>query len=110
MPRRPVRLGWTDFLVVTAATLTFTVAVLSQHQHRLSAPPSEETIQAMATELGVTTYEFHRAIEEVPPPPPGTRGTEAGRAEHCQLLAAALAVPPARLNAVLEKYRPLRRF
>ncbi len=109
MPRRPLRLSWIDFLVVTAASLTFGAVVLSHGRHP-AGPPSEETIQAMATELGVAPDDLRRAAEQAPPPPRRSLGISAERAEHNRLLADALSVPATRLEAVLEKYAPRPRF
>ncbi len=106
-PRRPLRLSWIDFLVVAAASLTFGAVVLS-HGHHPPGPPPEETIQAMAGELGVTAEDLHRVAKQLPPPRPV--GADAERTEHNRLLAAALGVPATRLQAVLEKYAPPLRF
>ena len=102
-PRR--RLGWIDLLVVAATSLTFAAAVYSQ-QHRPPGPPTEEAVQAIATELGITADDFRRAADRVPPLPRGVRPSDAERAEHHRALATALSVPVSRLNAVMEKYRP----
>jgi hypothetical protein len=103
-PRR--RLGWIDLLVVTATSLTFAATVYSQQQHRPPGPPTEEAVQAIATELGVTAEDLRRAAGQVPPPPRGVRLTALERAEHHRALAAALSIPVSRLNAAMEKYGP----
>jgi len=109
MQRRSLRLSWIDFLVVAATSLTFAAAVYSQ-ERRVPGPPTEEAVQAIATELGVTADDFRRAVVQVPPPPRGVRPSDAERAEHHRALAAALSVPVSRLNAVMEKYGPPPRF
>jgi len=108
MPTRPRRLGWIDLLVVAATSLTF-AAIVSQ-QHRPPGPPTEEAVQAIATELGVTTDDFRRAVSQVPPPPRGVRPSDAERAERHRAFAAALSVPLSKLNAVMAKYPPPPRF
>jgi hypothetical protein len=111
MPSRPRRrLGWIDLLVVAATSLTFATVVYSQQQHRPPGPPTEEAVQAIATELGVTAADFRRAVAQVPPPPRGVRPSDAERAERHRAFAAALSVPVSKLNAVMEKYPPPPRF
>jgi hypothetical protein len=52
MPRRrPLRLGWIDFLVVAAATLTFSAAVAFSNHHS-SELPGGPSVQAMADQVG----------------------------------------------------------
>jgi hypothetical protein len=109
MRRRSLGLSWIDFLVVAATSLTFAATVFSQ-QHRAPGPPSEQTIQAMAAELGITADQFHRAIVEVPPPIRGFRESGEQRTEHHRLLASLLNVPVDRLDVVMHKYGPPQRF
>ncbi len=103
------RLSWIDLLVVAATSLTFTAAVYSQ-QHRPPGPPTEEAVQAIADELGITADDFRRAATQVPPLPRGVHPSDAERAEHHRALAAALSIPVSRLNAVMQKYGPPPRF
>ena len=72
---------WIDLLVVTAAGLTFTAVALSHSHSTPESPPSEQAIQAMADELGVTADQLRHAAEVVPPPGPGMRPSAAER-EH----------------------------
>lgn len=103
--RRRFRLGWIDFLVVSAASLAFVAAVVSHgHPHVPLAPPSDEVIQAMAAELGVTADELRHAAEKVPPFPAGTHPTEEQRAAHHRAFAAALALPTSTVDAVFERH------
>ncbi|MBS0518454.1 MAG: hypothetical protein JSR90_07155 [Proteobacteria bacterium] len=111
MSRRPLssfwRIGWIDSLVVVAVSLTF-AAVVYAHNHRLPGAPPERTVEAMAAELGVTAQELRHATEQVPPPRLRHPPSESQRAEHSRILANTLSVPPARLEAVFEKYLPPR--
>jgi hypothetical protein len=106
MPRRSLRLSWIDLLVVAATSVTFAAVFYSKDHHHAPMRPTEAAIQAMADELGVTADEFHRAAEQVPPLPHGIRPSQEQRAEHRRAFAAALSVPPDRLDAVLRKYGP----
>jgi hypothetical protein len=105
MPRRFARL-WIDLLVVVATSITFAAAVYSQQNHVPPGPSTPEAIQAIAQELGVTADDFRRAAALVPPPPAGVRQSEEERAEHRRALAAALAIPAARLDAVFRRHAP----
>jgi hypothetical protein len=113
MVRRPLRfhwrIGWIDSLVVCAVSLTF-AAVAFSHNAGQSGRPSEQTIQAMASELGVAPQDLRRATDEMPPPQARSAASEANRAEHHRVIAATLGVPVARFEAVLEKYVPRPRL
>lgn len=107
--RRPLRLIWIDVLVVAATSLTFGAIALSQQQRPLKGPP-QETIQAMADELGVTPDQFARAAKKLAPPPRGARPSDAERLENRRQLAQILNVSVSRLDSVMEKYRPPERY
>jgi hypothetical protein len=99
--------GWVDMLVIAAASIAFAAVVFSQgHSRTLPAPPTEEAIQALANELGVSSDELRRATEKVPPLPAGVRPTIEQRTAHHRALAAALALPPARVDAAFERFGP----
>ncbi len=99
-------LNWADLLVVTACGLTFTAAFLS-HGHRAPppGPPTEQAIQKMADELGVTADQLHRATEIVPPPARGMRPSPEQRDKARYTFAAVLNIPVERLDAVMQRHR-----
>ncbi len=101
------RHSWIDLLVITAAGLTFTAVAISHGHSAPEAPPTEQAIQAMADELGVTADQLRHAAEIVPPPRPGMRPSAAER-EHARLaLAEVLNVPVERLDRVMRRHHPL---
>jgi hypothetical protein len=109
---RPLRLVWIDVLVVAATSLTFGAIALSQQQRPHKGPPPE-TIQAMADELGVTADQLDRAAKKALPPlqrPDGALSSETDRLEHRRHLAEILNVSVSRLDSVMEKYRPAKRY
>ena len=106
MPRRALRPGWIDLLVVAATSIAFAAAVYSQgHSRTFTELPSDAAIQALADELGVTADELRQAARKAPPPPPGIDLTDEQRAAHSRALAAALALPPAKVDAVFARHR-----
>jgi hypothetical protein len=108
---RPLRLVWIDVLVVAATSLTFCAIALSQQQRPHQGPPPE-TIQAMADDLGVTADQLDRAAKKALPPlrPHDGVPSEADRLEHRRQMAESLNVSVSRLDSVMEKYRPTRRY
>ena len=60
---RLLGLGWTDLLVTAAAGLTFMAVAISHGHPAPEGPPSEQAIQAMADELGVTADQLRHAAE-----------------------------------------------
>jgi hypothetical protein len=99
-------LGWTDLLVTAAAGLTFTAVALSQGHHPPEGPPTEQAIEAMADELGVTPAQLRHAAEVVPPPARGLRPSAAERDEARLALAEVLNVPVERLDRVMRRHHP----
>ena len=106
MRLRRLHLTWIDLLVVAACSLTFAAVTLA-HSGRPPAGPTEEEIQAIAAELGVTADQFRHAAEVVPPPPRGMRPSPAGRDEARLALAGVLNVPVDRLDQVMRRHHPL---
>jgi hypothetical protein len=99
-------LGWIDLLVTAAAGLTFAAVSLSQGHHAPVGPPTDQAIQEMADELGVTAAELRHAAEIVPPPAPGTRPSAAERDEARLALAVVLNVSVDRLDRVMRRHHP----
>jgi hypothetical protein len=103
-------LNWTDLLVITACGLTFTVAFMSHGHHAPPpGPPTEQAIQKMADELGVTADQLRRAAEIVPPPARGERPSPEQRDKTRTTFAAVLNIPVAKLDTVMRHHRPPQR-
>lgn len=98
-----------DLLVITACGLTFTAAVVSHiHHGPPPGPPTEQAIQKMADELGVTADQLRRAAEIVPPPARGERPSPEQRDSARHTLAAVLNIPLDRLDTVMRRHHPPR--
>jgi hypothetical protein len=103
---RLLGLGWIDLLVITACGLTFTAAFISRNHPSPPDPPTEQAIQQMADELGVTADQLRRAAEIVPPPARGIRPSPEQRDKDRHTFAAVLNVPVERLDAVMRHHHP----
>lgn len=101
MRQRFLGLNWADYLVIAAAGLTFSAIVLSQVGRPPMGPPTEQDIQKLADELGVTADQLRRAAEIVPPPPPGSRPSAVERDSARQALAVVLHIPVERLDTAM---------
>ena len=102
-------LNWIDFLVITACGLTFAAAFVSRGHHAPPpGPPTEQAIQKMADELGVTADQLRRAAEIVPPPARGERPSPEQRDKARYAFAAVLNIPVNRLDTVMRHHRPPR--
>jgi len=102
-------LNWIDFLVITACGLTFTAAFVSRGHHAPPpGPPTEQAIQKMADELGVTADQLRRAAEIVPPPARGERPSPEQRDKAPYAFASVLNIPVNRLDTVMRHHRPPR--
>jgi len=100
-------LNWVDLLVITACCLTFTVALVSHEHHGLPpGPPTEQAIQKMADELGVTADQLRRAAEIAPPPARGERPSPEQRDKVRYTFAAVLNIPVERLDTVMRHRHP----
>jgi hypothetical protein len=100
-------LSWIDLLVVAACSLTFTAAIASHGRHvPPPGPPTEQAIQKMADELGVTADQFRRASEIVPPPARGERPAPEQRDRARHRFAALLNIPLERLDTVMRRHHP----
>ena len=106
MRSRLLGFGWNDLLAIAAAGLTFTAVALSHGHPSGGRPPTEQALQAMAEELGVTTDQLRHAAEIVPPPARGVRPSAAQRDEARLALAEALNVPVERLDEVMHRHHP----
>ena len=107
MRKRLFGLSWVDLLVVTACGLTFTAAFMSQGHHTPPpGPPTEQAIQKMADELGVTADQLRRATEIVPPPARGERPSPEERDTARHTFAAVLTIPVDKLDTVMRHHRP----
>jgi len=96
-----------DLLVIAACSLTFAATILSQgHRGPPPGPPTEQAIQHMADELGVTADQLRRATEIVPPPIRGMRPSPEQRDRARMTFAAALNVPVERLDMVMRRHHP----
>lgn len=103
-------LNWVDLLVITTCGLTFTAACISQGHHAPPpGPPTEQAIQKMAGELGVTPDQFRRAVEIVPPPTRGERPSPEQRDKARTTFAAVLNMPVEKLDAVMRHHHPPQR-
>jgi len=103
-------LNWIDVLVIAACGLTFTAAIVSQGHHAPPpGPPTEQAIQKMADELGVTADQLHRAAEIVPPPARGERRSPEQRDKARYAFAAVLNIPVERLDTVMRHHHPTPR-
>jgi hypothetical protein len=100
---------WIDLLVIAAAGLTFTAVALSHSHPAPEGPPTEQALQAMADELGVTADQLRHAAEVVPPPGRGVRPSPAERDRARLALAEVLNVPVERLDRVMQRHHPLPR-
>ncbi|MBS0540738.1 MAG: hypothetical protein JSR47_18395 [Proteobacteria bacterium] len=107
MIRRLIGLSLTDLFVIAAVSLTFAATYFSQTGTR-SAGPSPATHATIARELGVTPEQLETAARLVPPPPRGSRPSEAERNSTRYQLAGALNVPVQKLDAVMQRHRPPR--
>jgi len=100
-------LNWVDLLVITACGLTFTAALVSHGHHGPPpGPPTEQAIQKMADELGVTADRLRRATEIVPPPARGERPSAEQRDKARYTFAAVLNIPVERLDTVMRRHSP----
>jgi hypothetical protein len=105
--KRFLGLNWVDLLVITACGLTFTAAILSHSHHAPPpGPPTDQAIQKMADELGVTADQLRRAAEIVPPPARGERPSPEKRDKARTMFAAALNIPVERLDTVMRLHHP----
>lgn len=105
---RPRRFGltWIDLLVIASCSLAF-AAVLFPHPRRPPAgPPSQQELQSVANELGVTADQLRHAAEVVPPPARGARLSPLQRDEQRVALAEVLNVPVDRLDQVFRRHHP----
>jgi len=69
---------------------------------------TEQAIQKMADELGVTADQLRRASEIVPPPARGVRPSPEQRDKARYAFAAVLNVPVERVDTVMRHHRPPR--
>ena len=100
-------LNWVDLLVITACGLTFTAAIVSHGHHAPPpGPPTEQAIQKMADELGVTADQLRRAAEIVPPPARGMQPSPEQRDKARYAFAAVLNIPVDRLDTVMRRHHP----
>jgi hypothetical protein len=97
----------TDLFVIAAASLTFAAAYTFKTSPR-PEHPSEQTREAIAHELGVTSEQLQHAIDLVPPPPRGAHLTDIEKSDTRFLLASTLNVPVEKLDAVMKRHRPSR--
>lgn len=95
--------------MIAACGLVITAALVS-HGHRAPppGPPTEQAIQKMADELGVTADQLRRAAEIVPPPARGMRPSPEQRDQARTTFAAVLNIPVSRLDTVMRYHRPPR--
>lgn len=107
MQKRVFGLGWIDLLVIAACGLTFAAAIVSHSRHSPPAgPPTEQAIQEMADELGVTVDQLRRATEIAPPPSRGERPSPEQRDKARTMFAAVLNIPVEQLDMVMRRHRP----
>jgi hypothetical protein len=99
-------LTWVDLLVIAACGLTFTAAFVSRSHPAPSGLPTEQAIQQMADELGVTAEQLRRAAEIVPPPARGERPSPEQRDRARFAFAAVLNIPVERLDTVMHRHHP----
>lgn len=96
-----------DVLAITACGLAFTAAVVSHGRHAPPpGPPTEQAVQRMADELGVTADQLRRAAEIVPPPVRGERPSPELRDKARHTFAAVLNIPVERLDTVMRRHHP----
>lgn len=108
MIRRLLGLSPTDLFVIAAVSLTFAATYVAQTGPRSEAP-SPATREAIARELGVTPEQLEQAALLVPPPPRGSRPSDAERDTTRYELASVLHVPVRKLDAIMQRHRPPRR-
>lgn len=106
MRLRLLSLGWIDLLVIAACGLTFAAAFISRSHPAPPGPPTEQAIQKMADELGVTADQLRRAAEIVPPPARGTRPSPEQRDKDRHRFAAVLNIPVERLDIAMRRHHP----